>query len=169
MVAFKTHPRQLGEVAQRRGNRTRQLVIVEVQFPQIVEVAQCRRDCACQSVATEVQPLQLGEGAQCSRDGARQSVVVEPQFPQIGEATQRSRNVACQVVAAEIYLLQLVEIAQRSRDSARQLLAVELQPCHPRDGDSDALPGGDGSRGSPVQRGRGPVGLDIEKCRAICY
>ena len=62
-----------------RGNLARQLVVVKVQVRQ-EEVAQLSWDGARQLVVVEVQPPQLGEVAQFFRDAARQSLAIEVQL-----------------------------------------------------------------------------------------
>ena len=83
---------QIGEVAQLRGDGTRQLVVLEVQ------------------------PLQIGEVAECRGDGARQ--LVDPKPTAI----------------------------------ARFQKAPEVQHCHMRAGDGDAIPLADGTLWTPVER-----------------
>ena len=72
---IQVQPPQIGEVAQLARDSARQLVALKVQRRQPGEFAQLTRNSARQLVGAEVQSCQIGEGAQFRRDTARQSFV----------------------------------------------------------------------------------------------
>ena len=80
------------ELAQFRGDGTRQLILPQIQHFQLRQLAQFRGDGAGQLVVPQIQHLQLRQLAQFRGDGAGQLVVPQIQHLQLRQLAQPRRQ-----------------------------------------------------------------------------
>ncbi len=151
LVAVQIQRRQLRQTAQLRRNRPRQGVAVQIQRRQLRQTAQLRRNRPRQGVAVQIQRRQLRQTAQLRWNRPRQGVVTQIQARQLRQPAKLTRDRRPHVVAAQVQNLQRRQPTQRTRQLAQQADAAQVQLLHPPVPDGDAGPLGGVQVHTPVQ------------------
>ena len=131
MVATKIQFLELAQSGQLRRERSAQLVAPEVQHLELLQPSQFRQDRAAQVVKPEVQPLEMSQPGQFQRNRPAQLVALEIQLLELAQLTQFRRDRAAQLVVHEIQILKSSQLAQRGRDRPAQLVVPENQTRDP--------------------------------------